>query len=674
MPHRVGGRASTTSPASSLSSRRWIATTPSHLASKWHPARAAKAAAAARAAAAEEDGGVASATAEQRAAVLAKLPSVCPGCGVGLQCDDHNLPGYFVIPQRLLDAEEEGEADGAADADDGGLDGVDAAADDVDPATAAFNARLAEAREMEALAADDDDDDDDDDDAMEDAMEDALDGISYDDDETFELPADFDDGLGEDAIEVDEDAALGALNAMFDDDDDRRDRDDDDEEEEDRRREERKAARKKNPNLVTCARCYSLRHHGVVKNQAAEILMPSFDFGRVVGNKLKRTGPGGAVILLLVDIVDFDASFPIDAVDFLDPYVKDETVDVLLVANKVDLLPTQCTRARVSTFARRRAKSHGLRKAAGVHLVSAHTGMGINTLSEQLMQLLEDGREVWVVGAQNVGKSSLINRLSRRFDGPGPEDGGPLASHLPGTTLGVVKLPKLLPNGTDVYDTPGLLQPFQVSSRLTGEEARMVLPRRRLSPRTYRVEVGGSIHLGGLARVDYLDGPQRTVYLTVWVSDDVVSHYVVRGENGKADALYEKHAGGKLSPPIGENRVKQLGEWGSRTVTVYGTDWNTSTRDISIGGLGWVGVGVNGEASFRVWTHEGVNVETREALVPDMARALHRPGFSNEQQHSGGKGGSKGRPSKKIMRGGGYNAPTKSKRGGGGGGGGDFNF
>ena len=85
MPHRVGGRASTTSPASSLSSRRWIATTPSHLASKWHPARAAKAAAAARAAAAEEDGGVASVTAEQRAAVLAKLPSVCPGCGVGLQ-------------------------------------------------------------------------------------------------------------------------------------------------------------------------------------------------------------------------------------------------------------------------------------------------------------------------------------------------------------------------------------------------------------------------------------------------------------------------------------------------------------------------------------------------------------------------------------------------------------
>jgi len=51
------------------------------------------------------------------------------------------------------------------------------------------------------------------------------------------------------------------------------------------------------------------------------------------------------------------------------------------------------------------------------------------------------------VGAQNAGKSSLINRLSKRYGGPGEADGGPIASHLPGTTLGVVKLPKLLPNG-----------------------------------------------------------------------------------------------------------------------------------------------------------------------------------------------------------------------------------
>ena len=61
---------------------------------------------------------------------------------------------------------------------------------------------------------------------------------------------------------------------------------------------------------MTCARCYSLRHYGVVKNEAAEILMPSFDFKRVIGSRLDRLGPSGAVVLLVIDVMDFDASFP----------------------------------------------------------------------------------------------------------------------------------------------------------------------------------------------------------------------------------------------------------------------------------------------------------------------------------------------------------------------------
>jgi ribosome biogenesis GTPase A len=65
--------------------------------------------------------------------------------------------------------------------------------------------------------------------------------------------------------------------------------------------------------------------------------------------------------------------------------------------------------------------------------------------ASQLAQLLDVGKEVFVVGAQNSGKSSLINRLSKLYGGPG--DGGPLASHLPGTTLGraVYKLTSVHP-------------------------------------------------------------------------------------------------------------------------------------------------------------------------------------------------------------------------------------
>lgn len=581
--------------------------------------------------------------------VLKGLPSICPGCGVGLQCEDKNGPGFFVVPKRLLEPERDASNEAFVE----------------DPRAAAA------ADDM--LNFDEDDMDEDDDDAeggiesfaVEGLSEDELAGLDEDDDDLDGLDLSNFEGQDGDAEDVDEDAALAALDALFAEDDDTGDTGAADGDDWDsiaaRKREERESRRNDSPDTVVCARCYSLRNYGKVKNEAAEILMPSFDFGRVVGDRLSKVGPGGAVVLLLVDLIDFDGSFPVDAVDVISPYVANESVDVLLVGTKVDLLPTQCTRARVTSFVRRRAKDLGLKRASGVHLVSAHSGMGVNILSEQLETLLDEGREVWVVGAQNAGKSSLINRLSKKYGGPGPEDGGPLASHLPGTTLGVVKLPGLLPNGSDVYDTPGLLQPFQVSGRLTNEEARAVLPRKRLAPRTYRAEIGSSIHIGGLARIDVVDSPQRTLYLTVWASHDVPTHYMVRGEGGKADDFYEKHAGGKLSPPVGEHRAAQLGEWGCRTVSVYGESWQRSDRDISIGGLGWVGVGCNGNASFRVWTHEGVQVETRESLVPDMGRDLLRPGFSDEQQPGGG--GDRVRPSKKIMRKGGYRAPKKKDRG-----------
>jgi len=543
------------------------------------------------------------ATARARA-VGTGTPSACPGCGVGLQREDANAPGYYVTPRRALEA-----AAAAEERND---------EDDAEEASDAF--------EFE------DGDDNVDDDAI---------------DETY-VPPGFElmDEENVSGLDAEEAAArLDALNSLFDDD-------------EDDEATKRRAKKKCGPPTVVCARCFALRTSGRVKNAAAEVLLPSFDFARVVGDSFERlTGEGRAVVLLMVDLLDFDGSFPVDAIDVIEPYVEKGVVDVLLVANKVDLMPTQCTRTRLTSFVRRRSKDFGLSRCAGVHLVSAKAGMGVAILAQQLEDMLDRGKEVYVVGAQNAGKSSLINRLSQRYGGPGEEDGGPIASPLPGTTLGMVKLPALLPNSSDVYDTPGLLQPFQLSSRLNGDEMKVVLPNKRVTPRTYRIEVGGTIHIGGLARIDVLESPQRTLYLTVWASNKVATHYA-RTTKG-ADTFLEKHGGTKMTPPIGEARMRQFGAWGSRVVNIYGEDWQASTRDISIAGLCWIGVGCNGNASFKIWTHEGVQVVTREALVPDMAKSLMSPGFSFE--NVGGDSSNK-RPNDRANR--------QRGRGGGGGGGG----
>jgi len=40
-------------------------------------------------------------------------------------------------------------------------------------------------------------------------------------------------------------------------------------------------------------------------------------------------------------------------------------------------------------------------------------------------------------------------------------------------------------------------------------------------------------------------------------------------------------------------------------MTVEGKSWKESSTDIAIAGVGWLGIGVAGVASFDVWTHDG---------------------------------------------------------------------
>lgn len=49
-------------------------------------------------------------------------------------------------------------------------------------------------------------------------------------------------------------------------------------------------------------------------------------------------------------------------------------------------------------------------------------------------------------------------------------------------------------------------------------------PKRRLQPRTYRVAAGNTLLVGGVARIDVLDTPGATIYLTVFASSAIACH------------------------------------------------------------------------------------------------------------------------------------------------------
>ncbi|KAK8940001.1 hypothetical protein KSP40_PGU009202 [Platanthera guangdongensis] len=450
--------------------------------------------------------------------------------------------------------------------------------------------------------------------------------------------------------------------------------------------------------ITVCARCHSLRNYGQIKNQKAENLIPDFDFDRFISAKLIKPSTSAPVVIIVVDCVDFDGSFPKRAAKSLFKALELSTNSsrmnklpkLVLVATKVDLLPQQISPARLDRWVRRRAKAIGAPKLNAVYLVSALKDLGVKNLLSFIKELAGPRGNVWVIGAQNAGKSTLINTLAKK---EGVKVMRLTEAAVPGTTLGILRIAGILPAKAKLYDTPGLLHPYLMTMRLNREEQKMVEIRKELQPRTFRIkaeemekmmeeaatelrekqalaqegsadresrgveemmvveeaaeeealtqgeraaedweelsrlepeEVGQTVHVGGLMRLDLTQCSVETIYVTVWASPSISLHL---GKIDTADELRSKHFGVRLQPPIGQDRATELGEWRAREFNVSGTSWDVNSVDISASGLGWFSLGLKCQATVIIWTFEGVELAEREPLVLDRAPFLERPGF-----------------------------------------------
>ncbi|KAB2013046.1 hypothetical protein ES319_D09G131200v1 [Gossypium barbadense] len=313
-------------------------------------------------------------------------------------------------------------------------------------------------------------------------------------------------------------------------------------------------AQKEKEEVTVCARCHSLRNYGQVKNQSVENLIPDFDFDRLIATRLiKPTGNAGAtVVVMVVDCVDFDGSFPKRAANSLfkllenaqnDSKLSKKLPKLVLVATKVDLLPSQISPTRLDRWVRHRAKAGGAPKLNGVYLVSSRKDLGVKNLLAFIKELAGPRGNVWVIGAQNAGKSTLINAFAKREKANITRL---TEAPVPGTTLGILRIGGILSAKAKMYDTPGLLHPYLMSMRLNRDEQKMVEIRKELKPRTYRVKVGQAVHVGGLMRLDLNYASVETIYVTIWASPNVSLHL---GKVENADEIWKNHVGIRLQDP-----------------------------------------------------------------------------------------------------------------------------
>ncbi|MGN7468556.1 ribosome biogenesis GTPase YqeH [Brevibacillus sp. SAFN-007a] len=338
--------------------------------------------------------------------------------------------------------------------------------------------------------------------------------------------------------------------------------------------------------VVICQRCFRIKHY----NEVAPVAMGDDDFLKI----LHGIGSTESLVVMVVDIFDFQGSW----LRGLPRFVGNNPI--LLVGNKVDLLPKNINLNRVRNWMQHEAKERGLRPE-DIVLISAQKGQHIDELLRRIGELRK-GRDVYIVGVTNVGKSTMINRILHDY---GAAELEITTSPFPGTTLDKIEIP--LEDGRSIFDTPGIINRDQIGHMISPADLRKITPKSRINAKVYQLEDEQTLFLGGLVRIDFVRGPKQP--FVIYVDNDL---YIHRTKLEKADDVLQKHHGTLLVPPTGEEAAKALPPFVKHTFKVKQSQIPT---DIVISGLGWVTLQGKHEANVVVHAPKGVSVGMRRGLI-----------------------------------------------------------
>lgn len=334
-----------------------------------------------------------------------------------------------------------------------------------------------------------------------------------------------------------------------------------------------------------CQRCYRITHY----NDVAPVALNNADFQKI----LKDIGQRRALVVKVVDLFDFAGSWVSD----IKKYVGKNPI--LLVANKADLLPRSTNFDKVEAWLKKEVEKQGV-QVEEVILISAKKRLEIEHVKTAIEQRIGKGH-VYVVGTANVGKSTLINGLMQLF---GEEGSGLTTSRYPGTTLSTVRLD--IPNRDgQLIDTPGIMTTHRLTDLVCPKCLRLITPETYIDPKTYQLNDQQTLFLGGLCRIDYLEGERQG--FTFYVANQLNVH---RTKLENADELYAKHLGTLLQPPCGKC-PDELRHLVPQTIHVK----SGHPQDVVISGVGWLTLRGQHPVKLRVYVPEGVHVSVRRALI-----------------------------------------------------------
>ncbi len=300
---------------------------------------------------------------------------------------------------------------------------------------------------------------------------------------------------------------------------------------------------------VYCKRCYDIRHHNL-KYTPENNLHNYYD-------KIKIIKEEKALVLLIMDVMDLIGGFIPD----LDKYIGNNKV--LIVVNKIDVMPKKMKLHSLEEFVRKLAKKSKLDVDA-VMFGSANNPDFVKRIISKITKLKyppknrytnkrpeERFGNCYVVGHASVGKSTLMNQIGKLYLNHNT-DVITTSSQFQ-TTLDFIKWP--LDQKNYIIDTPGIINPKNFGAYLDNESVKILTVKKYIKPRTYQLNPDQTIFMGGLVRIDF--SGDNKINASFYVSNELYLH---RTKTIQADHIKKTQYMKMLTPPLTIEEATKLQE------------------------------------------------------------------------------------------------------------------
>lgn len=336
---------------------------------------------------------------------------------------------------------------------------------------------------------------------------------------------------------------------------------------------------------ILCQRCFKLQHY----NTNSEVELANDEFVAI----LKNVGKHDALIVYVLDLFAFESSI----IPALPEYINNK--QVLILANKRDLIPSSIKDTKLINWIRKRLKQLGITNIIDILISSGETNYHIDEILDKFDELRKK-KDVYIIGNSNVGKSTFINSLLKCYSNN--TQNLITTSCFPGTTLNVINIP--LDAKSYIYDTPGIITKNSMYYAIEPKLLKYILPKKEVKATTFQLKNNQTLLLGGLATFSFKEGADTnfTGYFSNYIN-------IIRCKYEKKNTTFNNLLKNNNIHPTSKNITSHND---LKTVTLNITQ--KGKIDVVICGYGWFSFEANNQV-IELEVPSCCNILIREAMI-----------------------------------------------------------